>query len=85
MALVMYDVDVLDMPYYAYQCSDTVWAIYCTEHHVVFPVEITEEGPLFEVPWDEVSFDDLPEDVRECVELYAWYRGAKVVEDGCSH
>ena len=83
--VVMYDVDVQDTPYRAYQCSDTVWAIYCTEHRVVFPVEITEEGPLHAVPWSEASMEDLPEDVRESVELYAWYCGVKVVEDGCSH
>ena len=83
--VVMNDVDVQDTPYYAFQCSESTWAIYCTEHRIVFPVEITEPGPLFDVPWNEMDIDELPHDVRNLVESYAQYRNAKVAGEGCAH
>ena len=77
--------DVQDTPYKAHPCGGSVWAIRCVEHNIVFAVEITEEGPLFDVPWDPLSIENLPEDVREAIHFYAQHHGARVDEDGCIH
>ncbi|NPA31667.1 MAG: hypothetical protein GXO37_06700 [Chloroflexi bacterium] len=88
---VMQEVDVQDTPYMAHLCGRNkdgheVWAIYCTEHQVVFPVEVWEDGPLYAVPWDEVTLEELPKDIRDSVELYATYKNAHIdAEGGCTH
>ena len=85
MVYVYEDQDVTDTPYRAHHVGNNLWAIYCSRHHIVFPVEITEEGPLHAVPWNPVNTDDLTNQERQDLRQYAAYRRARVVESGCSH